>query len=72
MNTPQAQKFNAGQSVRFNGQTNHINDKIFTNQVGTVEFHLFNSPTLVQILIKAPGQRKNRSIAFHQDSLEVA
>jgi hypothetical protein len=63
--------FTQGQQVRFNGKTNHINDLVYAGQIATVDFHLYESPTLVRVYIKSPKQRKPRSVVFHMDSLEA-
>lgn len=70
MNTNKIQ-FNAGDKVKV-VSGNCINDYKYFNIEGTVDFQC--SPVagidgLVYVMIKAPGQRKARSVTAHTDSL---
>lgn len=66
--------FHQGQKVKFNGKTNDIENQKYAGLVGMVDFQcieILGVPGLVYVHIKAPGQRKMRSISVHQDSLEL-
>ena len=62
-------KWNGGEKVVIN----HINElgkkALYEGLTGTVEFEY---DTLVYVLVRAKGQRKDRSIVVHRDSLSLA
>lgn len=71
---PAFPRFEGGERVRFNGQSHTLNDRVYAGQVGEVDFQcapVAGVPGLVYVSIKAPGQRKARSVPFHHTSLEV-
>lgn len=51
------------------GQTSCANNHKYVGLVGTVDFEY---DTLVYVLVRAAGQRKDRSICMHRDSLALA
>jgi hypothetical protein len=72
--TNQTASLASGQKVRFNGKTNIINDREYTGQVGTVDFQCSSVPGYewqVYVLIRKPGQRKDRSISVHREALDL-
>jgi hypothetical protein len=61
-------KWHGGEKVVIN-HINEISDKaLYEGLTGTVEFEY---DTLVYVLVRAKGQRKDRSICVHRDSLTV-
>lgn len=62
-------KWNGGEKVVIN----HINEigakRLYEGLTGTVEFEF---DTLVYVWVRAKGQRKDRSICVHRDSISVA
>lgn len=51
------------------GQMSLINDHKYIGLTGTVDFEY---DTLVYVLVRVKGQRKDRSICIHRDSLTLA
>jgi hypothetical protein len=61
-------KWQGGEKVVI-GQMSLINDHKYIGLTGTVDFEY---DTLVYVLVRAKGQRKDRSICIHRDSLQLA
>ncbi|KVN72791.1 hypothetical protein WT15_27325 [Burkholderia stagnalis] len=61
-------KWQRGEKVVI-GRTNIINDRWTEGLTGTVDFEY---DTLVYVLVRAKGMRKDRSICLHRDSLTAA
>ncbi|VVE31134.1 hypothetical protein PEP31012_03683 [Pandoraea eparura] len=61
-------KFFAGQKVVI-GNTSIINDRKYVGLTGTVDFEF---DTLVYVFVRAKGQRADRCICMHRDSLTLA
>lgn len=61
-------KWHNGQKVVI-GQMSLINDHKYIGLTGTVDFEY---DTLVYVLVRAKGQRTDRSICIHRDSLTLA
>lgn len=60
-----------GTKVEFLGSC-LVNNNIYKGLIGTVDFECtFDNSGLVYINIRAKGQRKDRSICVHKDSLRV-
>lgn len=61
-------KWQGGEKVVIDHVT-PINDRMYIGLTGTVDFEW---DTLVYVLVRAKGQRVDRSICVHRDSLTLA
>lgn len=61
-------KWNGGEKV-LTGRTSCVNHYKYQGLVGTVDFEF---DTLVYVLVRAKGERKDRAIVFHRDELKAA